>query len=305
MRFIHNNNISNPRINLAFEEYCLRNLNVNEEYVLFYVNAPSVIIGRHQNPFEECNGAYLQKNNIHLVRRISGGGTVYHDKGNLNFSFITGFEKEKLVYFKKLLRPILDALGRLGVAAKISEKNNILVEGKKVSGTSQYTNINRLLSHGTLLIDSDLKALRSALKSKTQIIHSKAVQSVRSDVMNISEVTGQAGDMNVYRDEVMAALGERFGKVNRLPLSGDDWDAIYVLAENKYDSWEWTYGRSPDFVVRHHIRCGSDLIECELQIKGGMIKQITVPDKTPQDPAINDLKAKYFNRRYDTARGLG
>jgi lipoate-protein ligase A len=301
MRFIHNNNISNPRINLAFEEYCLRNLNASEDYVLFYVNAPSVIIGKHQNPFEECNRIYLQEKNIHLVRRISGGGAVYHDDGNLNFSFITSFEKGKLDYVKILIRPIVKALCRLGVPAEITEKNNILVEGKKVSGNSQYTNIKRLLSHGTLLIDSDLEALRSALKSNTQVIHSKAVQSVRSDVVNISDVAGQTGNMKVYRDEVMAALSERFGKLNHLHLSGGDWDTIYALAQDKYTSWEWTFGRSPDFAVRHHIRCGADQVECELQVKRGIIQQITVQDRTPQDPAINDLKAKYLNRRYDTA----
>ena len=303
MRLIHNNNISDPRINLALEEYCLRNLDTSEDYVLFYVNAPSVIIGRHQNPIEECNRSYLQKKDIHLVRRISGGGAVYHDEGNLNFSFITGFEKEKLDYFKKLIGPILNALRRLGVPAEITEKNNIFVEGNKVSGNSQYTNINRLLSHGTLLIDSDLKALRSALQSKAQVIHSKAVQSVRSAVANISDVVGQPDNIQVYRDEVMAALGERFGKVNRRHLSGNDWDAIYALAENKYKSWEWTYGRSPDFVVRHHIRRGADRVECELQVKGGIIQQISVPDRTPQDPVINDLKAAYINRRFDTALG--
>ena len=93
MRFIHNNNLTDPHLNLALEEYCLRKLDITEDYVLLYINAPSVIIGKHQNPFEECNVEYLQNKNIHLVRRISGGGTVYHDHGNLNFSFITGFEK--------------------------------------------------------------------------------------------------------------------------------------------------------------------------------------------------------------------
>ena len=123
MRFIHNNNLTDPHLNLALEEYCLRNLDITEDYVLFYINALSVIIGKHQNPFEECNVEYLQNKNIHLVRRISGGGTVYHDHGNLNFSFITGFEKEKLDYFQKLIQPILRALRQLGVhAADLGEQ---------------------------------------------------------------------------------------------------------------------------------------------------------------------------------------
>jgi lipoate-protein ligase A len=144
-------------------------------------------------PFRRMQSHLPAKKDIHLVRRISGGGAVYHDEGNLNFSFITGFEKEKLDYFKKLIRPILKALRRLGVPAEITEKNNILVEGKKISGNSQYTNINRLLSHGTLLIDSDLNALRSALQSKAKVIHSK--NDLRATYLNRRYDTARGDDI--------------------------------------------------------------------------------------------------------------
>jgi len=285
-------------MNLALEEYCLRNLDTAEDYLLFYVNAPSVIIGKHQNPIEECDLAYLQNNDIHLVRRISGGGAVYHDNGNLNFSFITGFQKEKLDYFKKLIQPILRALHQLGVRAELTHKNNIVVQGKKVSGNSQYTNINRTLSHGTLLFDSDLDVLKTALKSKMEIIKSKAVQSQKSDVVNISDYTKQPACMVVYLDKLKAAISKQFGELNNYTLSGQDWDAIYALAENKYKSWEWTYGKSPDFVVRHLIKYGSDQIECRLHVRRGIIKEIAIQDRTSGGNAIDDLKSKFLGKRY-------
>ena len=120
-------------MNLALEEYCLRNLDAANDYVLFYINQPSIIIGKHQNPFKECNVEYARKRGIRIVRRISGGGAVFHDHGNLNFSFITGFKKEKLDYFKKLLQPILGTMHQLGVPAELVEKNNIVIESKKIS----------------------------------------------------------------------------------------------------------------------------------------------------------------------------
>ncbi len=298
MRFIHNNNLSDPCMNLALEEFCLQNPNMTEDYVLFYINAPSVIIGKHQNPFEECNFAFLQNNDIQLVRRISGGGAVYHDNGNLNFSFITGFKKEKLDYFQKLIQPILRALHRLGVPAEITEKNNIVVEGKKASGNSHYTNIHRMLSHGTLLFDSDLDVLETALRSNLEIVKSKAVQSARSEVTNISDHTGQPGHISVLREKLMTAVSEQFGELNKHALSGRDWDTIYRLAEDKYKSWDWTFGRSPDFVVRQVVQYEGDLIECCMQVRHGVINAISNHDKPREDAAIEALKSKYIGQRY-------
>ena len=303
MRLIHNNNLSDPRMNLALEEYCLRNLETTDEYVLFYVNEPSVIIGRHQNPFEEGHVAYLRKRGIQLVRRISGGGAVYHDAGNLNFSFITDFGEQKLDYFKKLIQPILRALQRLGVPAEITKKNNIVVDGKKVSGNSQYTNINRMLSHGTLLFDSDLIALNSALKSNSPVLQSKAIQSVRSEVVNIADYTKRSVDLNALRGNLMTAICDQFGELKHLRLSGDDWNAIYKLAENQYKSWDWTFGRSPDFVVGHNIELRSVQVECRLHIARGRIKEITTRDKTLASSVIDDLKSKYLGRKYDAELG--
>ena len=299
MRFIHNNNVSDPHINLALEEFCLRNLDTTADYVLFYINAPSVIIGKHQNPFEECNSTYLRNEGIHLLRRISGGGAVYHDCGNLNFSFITGFEKEKLDYFQKLIQPIMGALQGLGVPAELTEKNNIVVEGKKVSGNSQYTNINRMLSHGTLLFDSDLNVLKSALRSNSEIINTRAIQSTRSEVANISDYSNQPADMHIFRDRLTTAISAQFGELNDYVLSGQDWDAIFRLAEDKYKSWDWTFGQAPDFVVNHNIEYKSEKFECMLHVKHGIIKEIEIQDRALADAKTDGLKSRFLGKRYD------
>lgn len=302
MRFIHNNNLSDPHMNLALEEFCLRNLDITDDYVLFYINAPAVIIGKHQNPFEECNFAYLQNQDIHLARRISGGGAVYHDNGNLNFSFITGFEKEKLNYFQKLIQPILRALHQLGVPAELTHKNNIVVEGKKVSGNSQYTNINRVLCHGTMLFDSDLNKLRTALKSNIDIMNSRAVQSVRSEVVNISDYTDAPANMYDLRNKLMTAISAQFGGLNNYALTAPDWDEIYQLAEDKYRSWEWTFGRSPDFAVRHGVQYQGDPIEYVVQVRRGVIKAVAKPENSRAGPAIDALESKLIGRRYDAVQ---
>ena len=302
MRFIHNNDVTDPHLNLALEEYCLRNLDITDDYVLFYINASSVIIGKHQNPFEECNFEYLQNNNIQLVRRISGGGAVYQDYGNLNFSFIQGFEKEKLNYFQKLIQPIQKALHRLGVPADLTEKNTILVEGKKVSGNSQYTNINRMLSHGTLLLDSDLNVLERALKSDLEIVNSKAVQSERSAVVNISDYTKQPVSMHLFRDKLMAAIYAQFGQLEHCVLNAQDWDAIYRLAEDKYKSWDWTFGRSPDFIVRHCIQYQDDLFEYIMRVQRGVIEEISSRENSAGSAAIDELHSKIIGRRYDAVQ---
>jgi lipoate-protein ligase A len=299
MRLIKNNDISEPGMNLALEEYCLQNLDAVNDYVLFYINQPSIIIGKHQNPFKECNVAYARKRGIQIVRRISGGGAVFQDHGNLNFSFITGFKKEKLDYFKKLLQPIIGTMHQLGVPAELMEKNNIVIESKKISGNSQYTNINRMLSHGTLLLDSDLDVLRRALTSNLDFIESKGVQSVKSDVTNISEYTDDSIRMNVFLRKLVEKFSECFGELKELKLTGNDWDQIYALSENKYKSWEWIYGKSPGFAVRHRFNYASQKIDAAVYVRHGMIEHIEFREKTIRQTARDSLLSKLIGQRYD------
>src|SRR5690554_2341039 len=161
MIFIDNEGNNDPHLNLALEEYIVRNFK-DKDYLLFYINEPSIIIGRNQNTLEEINQSYVEENGIHVVRRISGGGAVYHDLGNLNFSFITNYDKKSLNNFRKFTEPIINVLQSLEVNAELKGRNDIVADGRKISGNAQFSTAKRMFSHGTLLFDSNLSEVANA-----------------------------------------------------------------------------------------------------------------------------------------------
>ena len=299
MFLIRHNDVSDPAINLALEEYCLRSLDPGSEYLLFYINRPSIIIGRHQNPFQEFNQELARQKGIVAVRRISGGGAVYHDPGNLNFSFITDFTEEKLDYFKTLIQPILSTLQQLGVPARLTEKNNILVDGKKVSGNSQHTNMRRMLSHGTLLFDSGLGVLQGVLDSNLVITKSRAVSSIKSKVTNISEHLHRLMGIDAFRAKLVDGISDVFGELIEYRLTDQDWEAVDLLAQRKYNSWDWTYGRSPEFVVQHKISLDSGDVNAHLVVNNGIIQAVELVDPLAKSSSPNELINDLIGARFD------
>ncbi len=298
MLLIDNHHITDPAINLALEEHCYRNLDTRHEYVLFYINQPSIIIGNHQSPFQEINTELAAKEQIQPIRRISGGGTVYHDAGNLNFSFITEFGAEKLDYFKKLLQPILETLKRLGVPAELTGKNNIVVENKKISGSSQHANMRRILSHGTLLFDAELDTLQRVLQSNLQIIQSRAVASIPSSVTNISNYLSRPFEMEAFIAELVVGVSRSFGEVEGYQLTTADWDAVYRLADEKYRSWEWNIGRSPEFNAKHKLQFDSADVEVHIHVKNAIIEDIKMAGPQPDPIMINHICKSLIGKRY-------
>jgi len=298
MFLIHNNDVTDPAINLALEEHCFRNLDPVFEYVLFYINRPCVIIGRHQNPFQECNQGLARRKDIHLVRRISGGGAVYHDPGNLNFSFITDFTAEKLDYFKTLLTPILNTLQHLGVPAELTDKNNILVKGKKISGNSQHTNMRRMLSHGTLLFESDLEALERVLEPDLVITNSRAVTSIPGKVTNIAANLPWPLGMEAFRAALMDGISRIFGEMIEYRLTAKDWEAVDLLAKTKYKSWKWTFGRSPNFWVQHQLRTESGDVTAYFVVKNGIIRDIVLVDQPEDLSLLHKIRGEFIGEPY-------
>jgi len=298
MLLIDNHNITDPAINLALEEHCYRNLDASNEYVLFYINQPSIIIGNHQSPFQEIQLELAARQQIPPIRRISGGGAVYHDTGNLNFSFITEFGAEKLDYFKQLLQPILDTLNRLGVPAQISGKNNLVVENKKISGNSQHANLRRMLSHGTLLFDADLDTLRQVLQSNLEIIQSRAIASIPSSVTNISDHLSRPIEINAFMAELIGGVSKRFGELETYQLTTAAWEAVHRLAEEKYRSWEWTFGKSPEFTVAHKIQFDSKNVEALIRVKHGSINNIHFAQNSLNPQATNPVINELIGKRY-------
>ncbi len=301
MFLIQHHNATDPAINLALEEYCLRYLDPGSEYLLFYINRPTVIIGRHQNPFQELNHQLARQYGIPAVRRITGGGAVYHDPGNLNFSFITDFGVEKLDYFKTLIQPILSTLQRLGAPARLTEKNDIRVADQKVSGNSQHTNMRRMLSHGTLLFDANLEMLQRVLASNLVITRSRAVSSIQSEVANITGHLRRPIGLDTFRAELVDGISEVFGDLMEYRLTASDWEAVDLLAQNKYKTWEWTYGRSPEFDVHHSIKCESETVDVHFTVKNGIIESFELTNQSTVSAPAHAVISKLIGKRYDLA----
>jgi lipoate---protein ligase len=273
MKLINNKNITDPAVNLALEEYCVRNLDFeNEDYLLFYVNEPSIIIGKHQNTIEEINSAYVKAHNIHVVRRISGGGAVYHDSGNLNFSFLTKYAEDRINNFSKFTEPVTRTLNEMGVNAVLGGRNDITVDGRKISGNAQFTNTKAMFSHGTLLLDSHIENVVEALNVKTDKIESKGIKSVRSRVANIREFLDFDLSVEEFKQKIIKSVFG--GNVQEQIITAQDWEKVMELSNSKYKTWQWNYGRSPEFNIRKINRFPFGQIDARIFVKDGIIKDI-------------------------------
>ena len=274
MLFIDNQNQHDPALNLALEEFLIRNIAPEEELLLFYINEPSIIIGRHQNTIAEINVEYAREKELHVVRRLSGGGAVYHDLGNLNFSFIAPNVGGSFANFQKFTAPVIQVLRELGVPAELSGRNDILAEGRKISGNAQYVSGPRLVSHGTLLYNTDLEEIGKALRVKASKIESKGIKSVRSRVANISEFLEEPEDILRFRQQILEGV---FGLQTTIPeyrLTLDDWSAVRQLARERYQSWEWNYGSSPAFNLRRSVKYAGGEIEVFLIVQKGIVQSV-------------------------------
>ena len=268
---IDNNNTSDPHVNLALEEYALRHLDPGRSYCLMYVNQPAVIVGRHQNILEEVNLPFAARHGLHVLRRISGGGAVYHDHGNLNFSFILRHDRRSLKNVIHILEPVRSALLKLGVAAEFNHKHDLFVAGKKISGNAQFSNTRRIILHGTLLLNSDLVSLHRALQGNQGQILSQARKSVPSDVTNISDHLLPGIGMDVFRQHLVDCIAELEGGLQKIPLPDRGWNSVRRLSREKYRSWEWNFGKAPAFRIRRSGRTPAGYLETMIAVEGGCI----------------------------------
>ncbi len=288
-----------PAINLALEEYVLRHLDIGNDYFLLYINHPCVIVGRHQNVFEEVHLPSTRKMNLPIYRRISGGGTVYHDRGNINFSFITRYQKHKFNNYLLFNAPILERLRALGVAAEMDGRNDILVGKYKISGNAQFTSRDRMVSHGTLLFDTQLDALRQVLSLPSPFITSRAIKSVRSPVTNIREFLENDLDLESFKRELLTCIFPESPPLPVYSLTSREWKIVHRMAEEKYRRWEWIFGESPPFVFHKSGLSPAGEITIILHLQHGRIVQAQFLQGDTPDSRFAPLAGKLRNIRYD------
>lgn len=301
MLFVSNEGQFDPAVNLALEEYIFRQLPENN-YLLFYINEPSIIIGKNQNTVEEVNAEYVKENNIHIVRRMSGGGAVYHDHGNLNFSFIMKDDGSSFHNFKKFTEPVVKALRSLGVDAELSGRNDLQVGERKISGNAQFHSKGKILSHGTLLFHSEMQNVASALKVNAEKYASKSTKSVRSRVANISEFLQEPLSIEQFRLTILHSIFEGSDSIPTYQLTEEDWKKVHQLADERYRSWEWNYGRSPKFNMQQRKRIeGAGTFDVRLNVEEGIIKEAAIFGDFFGRGDRNEVAEKLVGIKYDEA----
>lgn len=285
-----------PYYNLAFEEYVLKNCR-DDDYLILWQNDNTIVFGVNQNPLEEIIINKAKEEHVNIVRRTTGGGAVYHDMGNLNFSYITDWNDGENSGYEFFLTPITEAFAKISITIDIQGRNDLTIEGKKVSGNAQRLLGDRILHHGTLLINSDLSRIGRFLNVSREKIESKGIKSVQSRVANISDFTDE--ELNVeYVKKLLKDMYFSHGvevEVFDKKICQD----IQRIADDKYRSWEWTYGRSPKFNYKNRKRFSGGILEANLDVHEGKINECIIRGDFLSLKDIRDIEAKLKGIRYD------
>lgn len=267
-----------PHYNLSFEEYLFKYLPLDEdEYVTLWQNGPAVIIGKNQNAWAEINREYIDANDVKVVRRITGGGAVYHDLGNLNFSFVTKDKAVGRIDFSLYYKPIVAALHAMGVPAELSGRNDIIVDGKKVIGASQSIWKGRVLSNGCILFDVRMEALASALKVRPEKLVSKGIASVKARVSNIKPYLGSDKTVDDFKSLLLQEIFKQFGEEPReYVLTEHDKAEILKIKEKRFGRDEWNWGQSPKGSFRNGVKFPFGWVEIAADIVGGKLQDVCI-----------------------------
>ena len=272
MKYIESSS-TNPYFNLALEEYVFEHMPADDTYFMLWQNVNTIVIGKYQNTLEEINQSYVDENHISVVRRLSGGGAVYHDAGNLNFTFIVNQEDVEDFNFKKFVVPVVNVLKKFGVHAEFNGRNDITIDGKKFSGNSQYGKRGRLLHHGCIMLDSNLSSVAEALRVNEAKFVSKNAKSVRSRVTAINSHTPKPVTMEEFKKELLAEILSD-EEIQPYHLTEKDLHIINGIQKEKYETWEWNYGRAKPYSMVREKKFPSGLVSVSMDAENGKIKQI-------------------------------
>jgi lipoate-protein ligase A len=274
-----------PAINLAYEEYFLKGKNLQDDLFMLWRNEPVIVVGRFQNTQEQIHASIAEARQLKVIRRISGGGAVYHDLGNLCFSFILHDIKPEIIDKSKYAKPLLDAFARLGVQAHITSRNDLTVNGRKFSGNAMALHKTRLLFHGTLLIDTDLEILEKVLQGPGVHIQSKGVKSFRSDVANLKDFLPAGMDIIQLKQQLIQLL-----------FFEDPY--MENLVKTKYDTWEWNFGKNPDSRIQQSFQLPDGVLEISLELAKGVIRTCQIKSDFYKPIDLSELEKRLINVRY-------
>jgi len=284
------NTHTDPYFNAAAEEFLLKQF--DRDCFMLWQNTASVFIGKHQNALAEINYGFIKQNNIPVIRRLSGGGTVFHDEGNLNFSFITHAEQGKSINFKFYLKPIVDFLCTIGITSEINPRNNLFIGDRKITGTAAHIYKNKVIHHGTLLYKTNEKNLLLATQNDANKYSDKSVKSVRSNITNISQ---HIAGINIHDFifKLKDFLTTYFKATREYFFSKSDHSEIEKLSQNKYQTWEWNYGYSPAYFFQNKILIQEIETEIKLEVKKGIIESVLFTEELPLSSfIINTITGK-------------
>ena len=295
------------RRNLATEQYLMNSDKMKLPFTLFYIEKPCIIVGRNQNTMEEINAEYCREHNITVTRRLSGGGAMYQDLGNMCFSFVVPADEIRFGDFKDLVKPIVDALHEMGATgAETTGRNDIVIDGKKFSGNAMYTRNGRTFSHGTLMYDVDTSAVASALHVPKDKIESKGIKSVRARVTNVKPYLKpkfQNLTTQQFRDELIKRIWHvdsiEEAKQFEYQLTPEDEAAISELEKRYYDNWDWVYGKSPKFSVKKRQHFDGGTIDARFLVEDGRINDLKIYGDFFGTGDVADVQNALIGQPYD------
>jgi lipoate-protein ligase A len=289
----------NAYFNIASEEYLLHRF-PTEDLFLLYVNAPSIIVGKFQNTLAEINLDYVEEKGIKVVRRMSGGGAVYHDLGNLNFSFHTLLGQNDFGDFSFFTKPVLNMLNTLGVPAELKGRNDLLVDGKKFSGNAKLARHEKMIQHGTILLNSEMEVLGEALKVNPLKFIDKATKSNRGRVTNLIDYLPKETTTETLKELLTAEIIKNNPEAKRYQLSLEDLAGIEQLMEEKYETWDWNFGFSPQYNFKKAIKIPAGFIEVHLDVVHGIIEKAKIFGDFFASMLIEDLEVQLIGKKHQT-----
>ena len=298
MKYIVNNS-HNPAYNVALEAYAFRELLDEDELFILWINEPTIVIGKHQNAIEEINKAYTDEHGIHVVRRLSGGGAVYHDLNNLNYTIISNKSQEGAFDFKTFSQPVIETLADLGVSATFTGRNDLEIDGKKFCGNAQAYYKGRMMHHGCLLFDVDMTVLGNALQVSKDKIESKGVKSVRARVTNILDELPEKMTVEAFSNQLLNKMKEQYPDMTEYVLSEEELQKIQALADQQFGTWEWTYGKAPEYTIKRSVRYPAGKITSFVKVDKSIIQSLKIYGDFFGIKDVADIEQALIGLRYE------